>query len=62
MNERLAKVLEYEDRLLQDRQQLQRLIEESDGKNPLISLCGTGQKNRTAADTKVFVTDPFWGL
>lgn len=36
MNERLAKVLEYEQRLLQDRQQLQRLIAESDGKDPLI--------------------------
>ena len=36
MNERLAKVLEYEQRLMQDRQQLQRLIAESDGKDPLI--------------------------
>ncbi len=31
MNERLAKVLEYENRLMHDRQQLQRLIAESDG-------------------------------
>lgn len=36
MNERLAKVIEFEERLLQDRRQLQRLIAESDGKDPLI--------------------------